>query len=140
MATQQQSRVTARIKQGSTILRDLGVFDTKSGGETTAEVPTNRPGGSTVRKSYAALPESSAVTITRVRENERDHELERWLRGRVGMVTLEVSEQPLDSDFVPWGKPILTTGILTGVNSSDIDSNGTELRKLELTTTTDSLQ
>jgi len=133
MATQQQTRVTAVIKRGNTIVRQLGVWDTLSGAEVTAEIPTNRPGGSQVKKSYAALPETSDLTIGRVRERERDHELDRWLRTQVGKVVLEVSEQPLDDDFVPWGAPIVSRGRLSGVTSSEVDSNGTDLRRLEVT-------
>lgn len=141
MATQQQSRITARLKSPATgaIVRDLGVWDTFSPAETTAEIPTNRPGGSQTKKSYAALPDFGDITISRVRENERDWELVRYLQSQVGKLLLEVAEQPLDDDFVPWGKPAISTGRLSGVTPSEADSNGTDLRTLEVTATVESV-
>ena len=141
MATQQQARITARLKNPANgkIVRDLGVWDTFSPAETTAEIPTNRPGGSLKLKSYAALPDHGDITISRVRENVRDWELVRYLNTVVGKVLLEVSEQPLDDDFVPWGSPTTTVGRLSGVTPSEVDSNGNELRTIEISATTESV-
>jgi hypothetical protein len=139
MAGQSQHRITAVLKNSAgAIVRDLGTWNTLAGGETTAEIPTDKPGGGG-KKSYGAKPDHSDITITRVRERERDHELDRWLRGQVGRLILEVADQPLDDDDVAWGTPIITRGRLSGVLSTDIDSNGTDLRRIEVTATVEAM-
>jgi hypothetical protein len=127
MATQQQSLISVTVDGAP-----LGIFDTLSGGATTADATKRRAGGGQL-KSYAALPDTDDLTVSRDYDRERDHEKLRELRRRVGRAPVSVSEQPLDDDGAPWGKPTTYTGRLTGVNPGDADSNSGDVRMLELT-------
>ena len=125
--TQQMALLTVTV-DGFT----LGVFDTKSGGETTAEPTKRRAGGMGAHKSYAALPDHGDVTVSRDYDLERDHELVRRLRPRVGRARMTISEQPLDEDGAPWGRPVVYTGRLIGVSPSEVDSDSTDAAMFEL--------
>lgn len=127
MSTQQQSLITVTVDG-----EPWGVFDTLSGGDTTAE-PTKRRSGGGGMKSYAAFGDSDDVTVGRVYERERDHEKLRKARRRVGRAEMVVSEQPLDDDGAPWGKPTVYTGRLIGLAPGEADSNSSDVRMLELT-------
>lgn len=84
-------------------------------------------------KSYAAAGDTDDITVSRVLERERDHERLRKLRRRVGKATASISEQPLDDDGAPWGKPTVYTGRLTGVSPGEADSDSGDVRMFELT-------
>jgi hypothetical protein len=126
--TQQMALITVTVDD-----LPLGVFDTKSGGETTAEPTKRRSGGMGAQKSYAALPDHGDVTISRDYELERDHELMRRLRPRVGRARANISEQPLDENGAPWGDPITHIGRLTGLSPSELDSDSSDAQMFELT-------
>jgi hypothetical protein len=128
MSTAQMSLVTVTVDG-----QPLGVFDTLSGGETSAEPTKRRAGGMGAQKSYPALPDTDDLTVSRVYERERDHEKLRKLRRRVGRAEASVSEQPLDEDGAPWGRPTTYTGRLTGVNPGEADSESSDPRMFELT-------
>lgn len=127
MSTQQQSLITVTVDN-----EPLGVFDTLSGGDTTAE-PTKRRAGGGAMKSYAAFADNDDITVSRVYERERDHEKLRQLRRRVGKATASISEQPLDDDGAPWGRPTVYTGRLTGLAPGEADSDSADVRLFELT-------
>lgn len=127
MSTQQQSLITVTIDG-----EPWGVFDTLSGGDTTAEPTKRRAGGGTM-KSYAAHADTDDITVGRVYERERDHEKLRKARRRVGKANATISEQPLDDDGAAWGKPTVYTGRLTGLAPGEADSDSADVRMLELT-------
>lgn len=125
--TQQQVLLTVTVDG-----LPLGVFDTKSGGETTAEPTKRRSGGMGRQKSYAALPDHGDVTVSRDYDLERDHELVRRLRRRVGRASMVIAEQPLDENGAPWGQPVIHTGRLIGVSPSEVDSDSADAAMFEL--------
>lgn len=127
MSTQSQSLITV-VVDGS----PCGVWDTRSGGETTAEVGKRRPGGSLNEKARRGRPTTGDVTVSRGYERERDIELGRRLRTRVGKATVVITEQPLDDDDVAWGTPTTWTGVLSSINTGDVDSDSDEPRFCEL--------
>jgi hypothetical protein len=127
MSTAQQSLISVTIDG-----KPFGIFDTLSGGATTAD-PTKRRAGGGQMKSYAAHAGTDDLTVSRDYDRERDHEQIRRLRRRVGKAMASVSEQLLDDDFAPWGKPTTYTGRLTSVNPGDADSDSADVRMFELT-------
>lgn len=127
MSTAQQSLVTVAVDGDS-----LGTYDTRSGGESTAEITKHRPGGMGPEKSYPALRGTGDVTVTRVYERGSVMEIAARLRARVGRAPMSVSEQPLDADGLPWGKPTVWTGLLSSVDTGEVDSNSNEPRMLTL--------
>lgn len=130
MTSQMQSLVTVAVDGIS-----LGVFDTRTGGETSAEVSKYRPGGMGKQRTRMALPEQGDVTVGREFETERDNEVLRTLRGRTGRAPMSVNEQPLDDNGAPFGKPTTWVGRLQSVNGGDADSNSNDGRMIELVMT-----
>lgn len=110
----------------------LGTWDTRSGGESTADVTKRRPGGTSQEKVTRGRGTTGDITVGREYELERDIERIRQLRPRVGRAQMVVVEQPLDTDDVPFGKPTTWTGVLNSVNTGDVDSDSDDPRMVEL--------
>lgn len=127
MTTSQQALVTVTVDG-----RALGVFDTRSGGGTTSEVNKRRSGGMGPIKQYRSLPDYEDVTVSRVYELARDHELSRWLDTRVGKGNAVVSEQRLDENGSAWGKPRTWVGILMSATPPGVDSESNDPALFEL--------
>lgn len=128
MTTSQQHLVTVVIDGNP-----VGVFDTFSGGEASAEVAKHRPGGMVGENSYAALPTYGDVTVGRERDRLRDLELYRTLLGRVGRAQASLSKQVLDDTGAPVGKPFTYTGRLSGLSDPEYDSTSSDPSLYELT-------
>lgn len=111
---------------------NLGTFDSLTGGDALAPSTKHRPGGMGPEKSYATLASYSTVTVSRVYERERDHELIRSLTGKAGVEKASVSEQPLGEDGKAWGKPTVYAGRFLGVKRGDTDSTSGDPRMFEL--------
>lgn len=127
MATKSQVLITASVNGKS-----IGVFDTRSGGETTAPLAKYRPGGSRTEVIDAARPTTGDVTIGRRYDTKRDSALERDLRNKVGRASITITEQPLDVDGVKFGKPVVYSGKLSSVAVDDADSNSDETRMITI--------
>lgn len=127
MSTQHHSLITVSVDG-----LPLGTFERRSGGASTAEVSKYRPGGMQKQKTRKGLPETADLTVGRSWERERDAEIERRLRGRVGKADMIVNDQPLDDDGAPWGKPTTWTGVLNSVDGGDSDSESNDGKPLEL--------
>jgi hypothetical protein len=128
MSTSQQAQVSVTVDG-----QPLGVFDSRSGGGVTAEVNKRRSGGMGPIKSYRALPDYEDVTVSRVFELARDLELYRTLQTRVGKADMVVTEQRLDVDGIPFGRPRNWVGVLQGLTPPEHDSESTEPVMFELT-------
>jgi len=111
---------------------DLGVFDKRTGGDTTIATAKHRPGGMGPEKTYVTLPTYSNITITRVYERVRDHELVRAMRNLGGKRYVTVTEQPLDDDGNAWGVPVTWRGRLSNVKPGQVDSASNAVRMFEL--------
>lgn len=127
MSSQQQTLITASVDG-----IPLGIFDTRTGGVSAAEVGKYRPGGMAREKTRAGLPSAEDVTITRENEPDRDNDLVRHLRTRAGRAPMTVTEQPLDDNGAPWGKPTTWTGRLQSADGGDADSGSTDGRLVTL--------
>jgi len=134
MSSQQNSLITVAVDGVP-----LGVFDQRSGGQSTAEVSKYRPGGMGRQKSRRGLPEPSDLTVSREFEFDRDIDLAAWLRTRVGRGQVSVNSQPLDDNANPTGRPTTWTGTLNSVDTGDEDSNSTDGRMLELVVVVDNV-
>lgn len=134
MSTSQQSLITVTVDGVS-----LGVFDSLSGGNTAAEPAKHRPGGMGQERTYAGLSTQENVTVSRVYERERDHELLRSLASRAGRARMTISERPLDDDGLPWGRAVVRTGRLGPISRGDVDSTSGDPRMFELTCIVESI-
>lgn len=127
MSTASQSLITVVIDG-----EPWGTFDSRSGGETTADITKHRPGGMGTEKAYPSLPTTGDVTVGRVYERERDVAKVAAVRHRTGRAAMSITEQPLDADGIPWGSPTTWTGLLSSVTDGDADSTSNDVRMLEL--------
>jgi hypothetical protein len=114
----------------------LGRFDRRSGGNVTASDTKYRPGASPVEVSLGGPRTVENVTISRLYDLDRDHELAKRLATVVGQGRVSVAQQPLDSNYVAWGTPTTWNGILTRVTWPDADSSGNAASLLELEVST----
>jgi hypothetical protein len=126
MTTAHDALVTVVVDSQS-----LGVFDTRSGGESDSDITKKQTGSGPLVLS--GRPNHGDVTVTRVNINARDHELSRALRKRVGRGIMSVSEQPLDEDGNAWGKPTIWSGKLKTVDGGEYDADSEDARDLTLT-------
>ena len=113
-------------------LGPLGTYDNYSGGDAKANPPKHRPGGMGPEISYLALPSYSDVTVGRVYDEGRDHELIATLRTLCGSTYCTVTEQPLDQNGAPWGSPRTFRGRLASVNDGKTDSTSNAVRMYTL--------
>ena len=123
--------------------RPLGIFDSHSGGDNSADVTKHRPGGMRPERAYPALPSYDDVTVARAYELERDGELVAWLHTRVGLATMTVSVSLLDplTGVVSTNRRARRTftGLLSGITTPESDSNASDVSTYELTMVTESI-
>jgi hypothetical protein len=119
--------------------RDLGVFDTKSGGELDSEEAKYKPGGMAAEISLGGSRTFGNLTIGRYCDRLRDWPTITWLHGRVGAGRVSIGITPLDPSGVRGGDPITYGGTLKTVNLPDIDSTGNDAAQIELECTIDGL-
>jgi hypothetical protein len=131
VGTQQNYNVTVTVDD-----RNLGTFSMMSGGEVTADVTKNFPGGMQPERAYGGPATTGDVTVTRVFERDRDApELFHWLVGRVGKGQCTVSKQPLDRDGLAFVRPIVYQGILKGLTPGDANANSADVDNYDLVMT-----
>lgn len=127
MAVQMQYLVTVTVDG-----KNLGVFDSYSGGDAVSKSVKHRPGGMGTEKSYVSLPSYTTLTVSRVLERQRDWELERSLIPKAGKVLGAVYVQPLDEDGNVWGSPLVYHCRFLGVKPPKVDSTSDNVAMWEL--------
>jgi len=124
---QDQFAVTASLDG-----RDLGVFETFSGGEIDSEETTYKTGAMGPRVSLGGSVNVGNVTIGRLFDIVREQPIIHWMIGRAGKGTLTIKKQPLDVDGNAYGDPLTYTGKLKQVNPPEVDANSSDAAILEL--------
>lgn len=109
-----------------------GVFDTFSGGDSTAPVNKHRPGGLGIETLYATQTVYGNVTVGRVLQTARDWEMIRALNPKAGKVRAAVVGQPLDPDGNAYGKATTYSGAFIRVTPGSADSNSSSNRMVEI--------
>jgi hypothetical protein len=117
--------------------RDLGVFDTKSGGELDSEEAKYKPGGMAAEISLGGSRTYGNLTITRYADYVRDWPLIKWLAGRVGSGRVAVGLTPLNANGERVGEPLVYGGTIKTVTPPDVDSTGTDAAMLTIEATID---
>lgn len=126
MSSQHHSLVTVTVNGTG-----WGMFESRTGGATTAELAKYRPGGFQKQRVRRGQPENEDVTIARTWERERDAPLSRQ-RHLVGSAEVIISDQPLDDIGNAWGTPTVYTGILQSMTDGDSDANSNDAKTFEL--------
>jgi hypothetical protein len=115
----------------------LGVFDTRSGGGTTAEVTKHTPGSSpNMRAALGGPRDTEDVTVGRSYVYDRDLFLSKKYIGKVGQSVVTVTQTPLDKDgrlLMGSADSMSWTGILSNVTPPEYDASGTDVATWELT-------
>lgn len=101
---------------------DLGVFDRRSGGGTSANNPKHTPGSApSSRVALGGARETEDVTVSRDFVATRDHDLIRQFRPLCGLAEMTVSQVPLDKDGREFGRPDIWTGVLASISTPEYD-------------------
>lgn len=117
---------------------DLGVFDTRTGGATTAENAKHTPGSSpSMRVALGGPRDTEDVTITRTFTASRDHDLIRRFRPLCGLAEMSVTQTPLDKDGREFGVPEQWTGVLATIGPPEYDANSAEIATFTVVMTAD---
>jgi hypothetical protein len=124
---QDQFAITASVDG-----RDLGVFETFSGGEIDSEETTYKLGAMGPRVSLGGSVNVGNVTIGKLSDLVWSQSIIHWLIGRAGKGTLTIKKQPLDVDGNAFGRPLTYTGKLKQVTPPEADANSSDAAVLEL--------
>jgi hypothetical protein len=111
--------------------RDLGVWDTMSGGAIDSEETTYRPGGLQDQITLGGQRTVSNVTVAKLYRDDV-HNLYHWLAQRAGRGAMIVTRQPLDPEGAVFGRPVVYDGKLKSVSLPDVDSTGSGAARLSL--------
>lgn len=117
--------------------RDMGVFDTKSGGELDSEEAKYKPGGMVGEISLGGSRTFGNLTITRYCDFVRDWPVLKWLAARVGAGRGSIGITPLTVNGERAGEPLVYGGTLKTTTPPDIDSTGGDAAMLTLEFTID---
>lgn len=111
-------------------------WDTIGGGDADSSELKYKAGGMVPEVSLGGTPTVANVTVSRLYDYDRDHDLARRLANRVGRAKIHVRKRPLDPDGVPKGESQTYTGILKKVNYPDANSTSSSANMLELEVST----
>lgn len=122
MARQDQYNVTVSIDG----LGNLGTFDKFAGGEIDSDEQTYNPGAMAPPVSLGGSITMGDVTVSRLYVLERDHVIMHKLLSLVGVANITAAKQPLDINKVPFGRPLVYTGVVKTVTPPDHDSTSSD--------------
>lgn len=126
VASQNKARVTVAVDG-----IDLGAFMTKSGGQVSGESLKIRPAGGDAEQVLSSTKSYDSVVVAKLYSDEiRAKRL--WLDSRVNKGKMVVSEQPLDADDNPFGRPDVYRGLLVRFTPPDRDANANTEANCEL--------
>jgi hypothetical protein len=128
MSRQDQYLVTVSVDG----IGNLGVFDTFSGGEVDSDEQKYSPGGMAPPVSLGGAVTMGNVTVQRLYVLERDVPIVHQLLAATGRAGIQVTKQSLDVNRVPYGRPLVYTGILKKTQPPDHDSTSSDPALLEL--------
>ena len=101
---------------------DWGVWEKKTGGKTSGNTQTLKPGSMAPQVSLGGTPTTDAITLVRNYDRLRDHPRVGQLLSGVGRAVVVVKQQPLDADGNAYGGPISWNGTLDAVATPDADA------------------
>lgn len=127
MSRENQSAVTMTLDGV-----DLGVWDKLEGGGIDSEETKYRPGAMGAHVSLGGATEVGNVTLSRLYQLARDHNIVHWLMSRAGKGQVTVARQPLDVDANAYGRPIVYTGTLKAVTPPAVDSESSDAALIEV--------
>lgn len=104
--------------------QDLGVFDSRTGGRTSAANDKHTPGSApSSQVALGGARTTEDVAVVRAFFHKRDHDLIRLFRPLCGLAEMTVTQVPLDADGREFGRPEVWTGVLQSIGPPDYDSS-----------------
>ena len=85
--------------------------------------------------SIGGIITPSDVEVTRMYVLARDHPIMGRLLNAAGAANMTISRQPLDTNKVPFGKPIVQRGVVKTVACPEHDSNSSDADTFSITMT-----
>lgn len=135
---QDTQRVTIQIKDPlSQQLKNLGVWDKKSGGEIDSDQYKYKAGGMVPQISLGGTRTIGDLTISRLYRQERDHDWAQDLINWAGKAVVTVTQHFLDVDGNEGEKQIVWVGVLKTVTFPDHDSESTDPAMIEIVVSPD---
>lgn len=117
---------------------NLGVWDTMAGGDVAFSETKYTPGGMQPQKSLGGVKSVNNITLGRLLDTDdrKDWNTLKTLMGLTTEIPCTVTRQPLGTDKLPFGSPLVYTGLLIGIAPGDTDSNaeGAQLWTLTIST------
>jgi hypothetical protein len=101
---------------------NLGLFDKCTGGDVDSDEQKYAPGGMAPPLSLGGLVTMNNVVLERLYVLERDSPIIHKLLAAVGIAGITATKQPLDTNRVPYGRPIVYNGKVKMVTPPDHDS------------------
>lgn len=117
-----------------------GTFAGFRGGETKSEATRDFDGGSLNPDVLMSPAATDDIRVSRGWRRDRDIDVVKKYRPRVGRFRTTVTVQPLDEDLVPAGAPDVYSGVLNGVSPSEADANSGNVARLELSFAVESVR
>ena len=117
-----QYQVTVKVDG----IGELGIFDSMTGGENDSDEQKYRPGGMANPISLGGAVTMGNVTVSRLYVLERDHAIMHQLLSLVGVAGITASKQPLDTNKVPYGRPLVYRGKIKQITPPDHDSTSSD--------------
>lgn len=116
---------------------NMGVWDKKTGGAIDSDETKYNPGGMAPQVSLGGKKTVENVTLSRLYRLMRDHnKVQKWINN-VGKGAVVVTQQPMDVDGNPFGKPIVYRGTLKRVTPPEVDSESNTAAMIEIEITTE---
>lgn len=131
MSREDQFNITVTVNRGGDV-RDLGTFDSFSGGEIDSEETKYWPGGMQNQISLGGRRTVGNVTVGRLYDLTRDHPLMGWLIGGVGKADVVITKTSLNVDAVAQRGSLVYSGKLKAVTPPDHDSESNDAAQWEM--------
>lgn len=111
---------------------NTGTWDTHEGGAVVAEDLKYSPGGMAPQVSLGGRPTLENITLARLYDLVRDHNVIHWWLSRVGKASCTITKQPLDADGLVFGRPIVYRGKLIRVTPPNHNSESNAVGRVEI--------
>jgi hypothetical protein len=112
--------------------RDLGIWDTWTGGDSGAEDQRYTAGGG-VEESYGGKKTRDPIVTSRVYEDSRDEGVKEFLESIRGVKNAAtIRKQSVDDEENPVGRATVRVGTVIKVGEVEADSNDSSLRMYEV--------
>jgi hypothetical protein len=131
MSRQDQFNITVTMAYGG-VTRELGTFDTFSGGEVDSEETKYWPGGMANQISLGGRKTVGNVTVGRLYDLVRDHPLMGWILGGVGKAEITVNKASMNIDSQVISNALVYQGKLKAVTPPEHDSESSDASTWEM--------